>query len=414
MGPEHWLYTIPLRLRSMFRWAQTDQELDDELRDHLERKTEEYVAQGMTQEEAHRCARLDRGGIEQTKDKGRDERRANWIQDLIQDLRFGVRMLHKSPVFTVVAVLTLALGLAANTAIFSVINGVLLQPLEYPNPSQLVAIELFVPKLAQKFPMVPVNPAAFLGWSTDAESLAGIGLVEDGVTLNLTSGGEPKLLSADAVTANLFDVLGVTPFLGRNFSVDADQAGHNHEVILTDTLWRNRFRRDPNIIGQAIALNGSPYTVVGVLPPTLHFPQADQLVPISGSATEPELFVPAVFEKWELAPDAGFGWGAIARLKPDVRQEQATAELNVILSRELGSQSFMPNPRTVMMPLRDMIVRSTERGLWMLLAAVLPGLPTISVNLANVVLTRAPAREHQSAIPRVPAARPGRLLAQNV
>jgi hypothetical protein len=273
MRPEHWLFTIPLRLRSLFRWTQADRELDDELRDHLARKTEEYVAQGMTREEAHRRARLDLEGIEQTKEKCRDARRANWIQDFAQDFHFSVRMLRKSPGFTVVAALSLAVGLAANTAIFSVINGVLLQPLEYPNPSQLVAIELFVPKLAQKFPMVPVNPAAYLGWSTDAQSLAGIGLVEDGVTLNLTSGGEPKLLSADAVTANLFDVLGVTPFLGRNFSPDADQAGHNHEVILTDTLWRNRFHSDPNIIGQAIALNGSPHTVVGVLPPSIHFPQ---------------------------------------------------------------------------------------------------------------------------------------------
>src|SRR5258707_12536801 len=364
MRPEHWLFTIPLRLRSLFRWAQADQELDDELRDHLERKTEEYVAQGMTQKEAHRRARLDLDGIEQTKEKCRAARRVNWIQDFVQDLHFGLRMLRKSPGFTTVAVLSLAVGLAVNTAIFSVINGVLLQPLEYPNPSQLVAIELFVPKLAQTFPMVPLNPAAYLGWSTDAKSLAGIGLVEDAVTLNLTSGGEPKLLSADAVTVNLFDVLGVRPFLGRNFSVDADQAGHNHEVILTDTLWRNRFHSDPNIIGKAIALNGSPYTVVGVLPPTIHFPQ------VTSSATEPELVVPAVFEKWELAPDAGFGWGAIARLKPGVSQEQATTELNVILSRELGSQSFMPNPKTVIMPLRDMIVRSTKRGLWMLLAAV--------------------------------------------
>src|SRR5207302_5084282 len=137
MRPEHWLFTIPLRLRSLFRRSQADQELDDEMRDHLDRKTLEYDAQGMTQEEAHRRARLDLGGIEQTKEKCRNAHRVNWIQDFVQDLRFGLRLLRKSPGFTAVAVLTLALGIGANTAIFTLLHASLWTPLPVSDPKEI-------------------------------------------------------------------------------------------------------------------------------------------------------------------------------------------------------------------------------------------------------------------------------------
>ncbi|MGB6482419.1 MAG: ABC transporter permease [Candidatus Acidiferrales bacterium] len=401
-------------LARLFSRRRLYSDLSAEIAEHLQEKIDALVASGLSRAEATRTARREFGNVTLLEERSREVWQWPSLESFFADIRFALRMLRKSPGFTAVAILTLALGLAANTAIFSIINGVLLQPLEYPNPSQLVAIQLFVPKLADKFPLMPLNPTIYLAWSHEAKSLAGIGVVDEGYSFNLTGAGEPALVSANAISSSLFDVLGVAPMLGRNFSPDADQAGHNREVILTHDLWQNRFHGDPNIIGHAIALNGSPYIVAGILPAKLHFPRGEQLGPLMGNMPKADLFVPVVFEKWELAPDAGFGLGIIARLKPGVSQQQATAELNVILSRRVHSEWFTPGTRTVMMPLRDMIVRSSKRGLWMLLAAVLAVLLIICVNLANLVLMRATARQHEGAIRRALGATRSRLLRQTL
>jgi len=406
--------SIRTLLAFLFRRPQVEQEMEEELRLHLRSRADDLEKSGLPRAEAERRARIEFGGYQRYKEECREALGTRLLGELIADLRYGLRQLRRNPGFAAVAILTLALGLAASTAIFSVINGVLFQPLEYANPGRLVAIQLFVPEWAHKFPITPLNPATYLAWSHQAKSLAGIAIVEAGDTLNLTSGGEPALLSADAVTANLFDVLGVWPQLGHNFLPDADQAGHNHEVILTHTLWQNRFHGDPNVVGHTIALNGSPYTVAGILPASFHFPVANHLMPAFGPTPKPELFVPDVFDKDDLAADAGFRLGAIARLNPGVSLAEATAELNVILSRLFHSVPVTQRPRTVMMPLRDMIVRSSKRGLWILLAAVLALVLIICVNLANLVLTHATARGHEAAIRSALGASRCRLLRQTL
>lgn len=398
------------RVAALLTRRRQEDRLRAEIETHIALQTDDNIRAGMSLDKARREARLKFGALESMKDTYRDQESIPAIESLLRDVKFGVRTLRRSPAFTLTAVLTLAVGIGATTAMFSVVAGVLLQPLAYPDPNQVMAVELFVPKVADKFPMVPVNPAAYLGWSTEARSLAGVGLVEGGLAMTLTSGGDPELISADAVTGSVFDVLAVKMLLGRRFLPDSNDAGHNHEVILTHALWLNRFHGDPGIIGQPITLDGTPYLVAGVLPRGFYFPTGNQLA--MGSDVEPQIFVPEAFDRGDLAPDAGFGFGALARLKPGVSPEQATAEMNVILSRRLNGQSFMPDPRTVLIPLRDMIVRSSKRALWMLFAAIVAVLLIICVNLANLVLTRATAHEHQAAIRRALGASRGQLVTQ--
>ena len=262
MRPEHWIYSIPLRLRSLFRRRTVDQELEDELRDHVQRKTEEYVGQGLAPEEARREALLEMGGIEKRKEECRDARRVNWIQDLIQDLRFGLRMLRKSPGFTAVAVVTLALGIGANTAIFSVVNSALLRPLAYREPQQLYVVREIVPQLAKFAPTLGANIPDFRIWQNQVHSFSGVAIAES-TSADLTGAGEPEVVPGVRASSNLFDVLGVQPALGRSFLPEEDDAGRGNVVMLTDAFWRMRFQGDPTTLGKTMVLDGVPHEIVG-------------------------------------------------------------------------------------------------------------------------------------------------------
>jgi MacB-like periplasmic core domain len=317
MRPAHWLFTIPLRLRSLFRRWQVDQELDAELRDHLEQATAEYVAKGMTEEDARRRARLDLGGFEQTKQKCRDARHVNCIQDFIQDLRFSLRMLRKSPGFTIVAVLTLALGIGATTEIFSVVDSLLLRPLPYPNSHRIVRIwNTFSPRGMTE---LMASEPEFLEYR-QSQTLAHVAGFVLG-SLTLTGRGDPLRLSVSWGTSDFFPVLGIQPLLGRSFSPEELEPGQDQVVILSHHLWRDRFGSDPTIIGKSVIFNGKTCAVVGVMPPSFRFPSNDvdlwQPLPIAANSSNLGLHY----------------LNLVGDLKPRVSLEQSKAEMHTILAR---------------------------------------------------------------------------------
>ena len=396
MRPKHWLYTIPLRLRSMFHRAQADQDLDDELRDHLDRKTGEYLAQGLTQAEAHRRARLDLGGFEQTKEKCRDTRHVNWIQDLIQDLRYGLRMLCKSPGFTAVAVLTLALGIGANTAIFSIVNGVMLQPLPYPHPEQLVVVARTAPRFSWP---VPVSGPNFLDWrsrATQFQSLAGF----DGRGFTVMFGNAPENIIGAAVSSTFFSVLQVAPVLGRDFTPTEEQTGHDHVAIVSYGFWKERLAGDPAWIGRSLTLNAQAFTIIGVLPENFRYV-------LMRSA---RIFIPLNLEK--TTRGANF-MSVVGRMKPGVSLRRAQSEMDSI-ARALEKEYPVDNAEqgAIVLPMLSRVGLGVREALWTMLAAVGLVLLIACANIGNLNLAQAVRRHSEIAVRSALGAAANRLVRQ--
>ena len=277
-------------------------ELEEEIRTHLELETEQNIESGMSPGEARRAALRAFGNVALSKEDSRTMWGLRWLETLWQDVRFGVRTLVKSPSFTVVAVVTLALGIGANSAIFSVVNTVLLRPLPYRDSDRLV--QVWEKGTADAFPLNSVSAANFRDWYEQNHVFEGLAAVGR-ASFNLTGVGDPERVEGRRVSANLFRLLGVEPQLGRAFLPEEDAPGAGRVVILSDGLWRHRFNSDPGIVGKALTLNGQSYTVVGVMPQDFQFP-----------SRQDEMWVPMAFTSQEAADRGNNTYEVIGRLKP--------------------------------------------------------------------------------------------------
>jgi putative ABC transport system permease protein len=398
------------RVRALFEAGRADMQLDAEIRDHLDSLMADHMRRGLAREDARAAARRDFGGVDQVKEQYRDQRVLMWLDTLARDVRFGVRSLKRSPTTTAVIVLTLAVGVGVNTAIFSVVNAVVLKPFAYADARQLVVVH----ELARRVPAAPPLPANavhFEEWRRSTSVFEQLAIVRDGST-NLTGSGEPERLTIGRSSANLFAMLGVRLQLGRNFLDAEDRDGRDRVVILSDGLWRRRFGADVGVIGRQILLDDRPFVVVGVLPPDFRFPQISDLYVIPVTSSAPDLWKPFGLRDGERTPSGDFNYACIGKLRPGVTVAQAVGDLDAVQSRIDSGLGEPLGLASAVVPLSDQVASRSRAGLWLLLAAAGVVLFIGCVNVAGLLLGRTAARRRELTIRRALGATTGRLINQ--
>jgi predicted permease len=378
------LKKVTRRLRALFKRSELDRELDEELRFHLEREAEEYVRRGMRPSEARRAALLRFGGLQQIREECREARGVRVFEDLWKDIRYGARTLRRQPGFASVAVLTLALGLGANTAIFSVVNAVVLRPLPYAEPEQLVRLYEKRPKLGRTRNVV--SAPDFMDWRAQGRTFDSMAAY-NGWSASLTGDGDPRQITGALASADLFRVLRAEPALGRAFSAEEDRPGAPRVVVIADGLWRRRFGADPSAVGKTVTLNGEGYTVVGVMPAGFQFPDA-----------ETEVWSPLALDPQDQSSRGSHYLSVVARLKPGVTLSQAQAEMDAIAGRLEQQYQVNTGHGVNVFALHDEVVGGVRRSLFVLLGAVCFVLLIACANVASLLLARGAARQAEIAV----------------
>ena len=331
----------------------------------------------------------------------------------LKDLRYAVRQLAKAPGFALTAVLTLAIGIGATTAIFTLVYDVLLRPLPFDHPEQLVRMQERVAEIKDLYPTLPMNANHFEMWQRNAKTIEAMTVMgEQSVPMGV--GGHPQQVKVVSATAGIFAVFGVRPQLGRAFTEREDEPGHDRVAVLMNGLWRTRFGSDPAILGKTIRLNGYEYTVIGVMPAGFHLPYAQDSFHAGAAIAKPtEVLEPMAFSKDQLAEDMGdFDYYGVARLKPGVTAAQANGEINALEQR---IQAALPADEkgtlsAVLTPLQTELVGDNQKPLLILLVAVAGLLLVGCVNITNLLLSRAVGQRQQMAVAAALGARPGDLM----